>query len=59
NQNATQDGGTDTVADQEWRSPQDGDLSLLNPNDAVVFVDSAAAFDTVQPHSRWPVLLLP
>jgi len=35
------------------------DLSLLNPNDAVVFVDSAAAVDTVQPHSRWPVLLLP
>jgi hypothetical protein len=24
-----------------------------------VFVDSAAAVDTVQPHSRWPVLLLP
>lgn len=58
-QKATQDGVTDTVAEQEWRIPQDVDLSLLNPNDAVVFVDSAAAFDTVQPHSRWPVLLLP
>jgi hypothetical protein len=35
------------------------DLSLLHPTDAVVFVDSTAAVDVVQPYSPWPVLVLP
>jgi hypothetical protein len=58
-QKATQDGITDTVAEREWRVPEDVDLSLLHPTDAVVFVDSTAAVDVVQPHSPWPVLVLP
>ena len=58
-QKATRDGITDTVAEREWRVPEDVDLSLLHPTDAVVFVDSTAAVDVVQPYSPWPVLVLP